>query len=70
MEYEQKVRLLAREIVNKFIKTEYLKDFGGMDLELAKECALLEIDGRIQEVQHWQPRVIFLQEVKKEINNL
>ena len=70
MEYEQKVRLLARETLNKYTKMEYLKDFGGMDLKLAKECALLEIDGRINEVEYWKPRVIFLQEVKEEIEKL
>jgi hypothetical protein len=69
MTYEEKARLLARETLNKFINIGYLKDFGGMDLDLAKECALLEIDGRIEEVEHWKPRVIFLQEVKQEIFN-
>jgi hypothetical protein len=48
---------------NKFLETNIISTS-------AKQCALIEIDGRIEEVEHWLPRVIFLNEVKQEIQNL
>jgi hypothetical protein len=70
MTYKEKVKAEAFRIIEKYEKMPYLKDWEGMYYPLAKECALLEIDGRIEEVEHWQPRVIFLQEVKQEIFNI
>jgi hypothetical protein len=63
MTYEEKVKAEALRIVKKY-------EWVGMYYPLAKECSVLEIDGRIEEVEHWKPRVIFLQEVKEEINKL
>jgi hypothetical protein len=33
------MKIKAKELVKRFIKIESLKDFGGMDPDLAKECA-------------------------------
>jgi hypothetical protein len=63
----------AKELVNKFIEhTQEWDELDGYvnDIYRAKQCALIEIDGRIEEVEHWLPRVIFLNEVKQEIQNL
>ena len=38
----------ALEIVNQFANIKSLKDYEGMDYELAKECALITIDRNIE----------------------
>jgi hypothetical protein len=63
MEYQEKVKAEALRIVKKY-------EWVGMYYPLAKECALLEIDGRIEEVKYDIARVGFLNDVKKEIENL
>ena len=69
MTYEEKVKSEAQIILKKYEAISQ-HESGYYELDLAKECALLEIDGRIEEVKHWQPRVTFLNNVKKEIENL
>lgn len=38
------------ELVDRFINVEYLIDFQGMTLELAKQCALIAVDEILKEV--------------------
>ena len=69
----------AKELVDKFVNIESLKDFGGMDIALAKECAVIccdEIIG-VLDICGWtgyaEYPVIpeeFWQEVKQEIEKL
>lgn len=71
---------LAQQIVTNYEYIQRLGDFDGMDLDLAKECAILEIEGRIEELKanigyfkndfYCLSRMVFLEEVKQEINNL
>ncbi|MFY8160481.1 MAG: hypothetical protein ACOVNU_04065 [Candidatus Kapaibacteriota bacterium] len=49
----------AKAIVQKYENIVLLKDFGGMDLELAKECAIMEFNGRIEELQELQEASMF-----------
>ena len=64
------------ELVDRFINVEYLIDFQGMTLELAKQCALITVDEIIKQLvpiekapnnksafQYWE-------EVKQEIELL
>jgi hypothetical protein len=34
----------AKQLVGNFCNVEFLKDYEGMDYELAKECALIAVD--------------------------
>jgi len=71
----------AKELVDKYIEMEYLKDFHGMYQPLAKQCALIAVDeilnsnpccedsdrgGNFQ----WASNEYYWQEVKQEINKL
>jgi hypothetical protein len=65
----------AKELVDKYIEMEYLKDFHGMYQPLAKQCALIAVDEIIQ--QCWDYMDIDLeasydywQQVKQEIELL
>jgi hypothetical protein len=64
----------AKELVGNFCNVEFLKDFEGMDYELAKECALISVheilnsrssitDSQIEYQHYWK-------QVKEEIQNL
>lgn len=41
-----------------------------MCFDTAKQCSLIAVDELIKEVEHWQPRVNYLNEVKQEIQKL
>jgi hypothetical protein len=43
----------AKELVGNFCNVEFLKDYEGMDYELAKECALIAVD----EILNSRPRI-------------
>ena len=72
----------AQKIVSKYEKIQMLKDFGGMDKELAKECGILETEARINELKlkenveiyrskfHHLDRIIYLDIVKNFIKKL
>lgn len=39
----------AKELVDKFINVNYLKDYEGMHIPLAKQCALITVNELIKE---------------------
>lgn len=41
-------QIKAKELVDKFVNIQSLKDFGGMDMELAKQCAIICCDEKIE----------------------
>jgi hypothetical protein len=57
----------ALELIAKFQSISILKDFGGMDFDIAKACALIAID-EICDGIDWHEVKLELQKVK-EINN-
>lgn len=61
----------AKELISKF-NFEHLGDkyIIHQNVEESKRCALITVDELIKEVEHWQPRVNYLNEVKQEINQL
>ena len=67
------------ELVDRFINVEYLIDFQGMTLELAKQCALIAVDEILKELpmldyhplgSYTNPRIDYWQEVKQELELL
>ena len=61
----------AKELVDKYVKMEYLKDFQGMYLPLAKQCALIAVDEIIYVLDEYiDPVRMYWQEVKKEIQKI
>lgn len=42
----------AASIVESYQNIQMLKDFGGMDLEIAKECAKIHVNGIIESKPH------------------
>ena len=61
----------AKELINKFVKVECLQDFEGMDLELAKDCALILCDEMIEESIGYLSisRNKYWEEAKTEVKN-
>lgn len=64
----------ARGLVGHFEQIEMLKDYEGMGFELAKQCALICVDKKLEEVPMYKgglnPRYTYLQNVKSEIEKL
>ena len=71
----------AKEIVESYCNMDILKDYDGMDISIAKQCALIHVNGIIEELKEeiWfsycednnlPERTKFWKEVLKEINNL
>jgi hypothetical protein len=61
----------AKELVNQFYDiTLNVESDDDINKYTAKQCALIAVDEMIKEVEHWQPRVNYLNEVKQEINQL
>jgi hypothetical protein len=69
----------AIALVTKFENIQYLKHYEGMDTELARQCAIIEINGRMDEIrlvmQYFNcfelgNRYKFLIEIKEELKNL
>lgn len=66
----------AKELVQRFIDAETLKDFKDMDMYLAKQCALICVDEIIKDRQSTtigktvHPRTEYWNEVKQEIEKL
>jgi hypothetical protein len=64
----------AKELVGNFCNVEFLKDYEGMDYELAKECAIIAVDEILKAVESdWsfmEKRKEYWKQVKKEIENL
>lgn len=72
----------AEKIVNKYKHIQRLRKYGGMHLELAKDCGILEVNARINELKlkinleiyrskyHHLDRIIYLDNVKNFIEKL
>jgi hypothetical protein len=68
----------AKELVDRFRNVDYLKDYEGMDEELAKQCALILVDeiincdnNFIRILKHEATSgKVYWQQVKQEIENL
>jgi hypothetical protein len=64
----------AKELVGNFCNVEFLKDYEGMDYELAKECALITVDEILKAVESdWsfmEKRKEYWEQVKIEIEKL
>jgi cell fate (sporulation/competence/biofilm development) regulator YmcA (YheA/YmcA/DUF963 family) len=64
----------AKELVDRFRNVDYLKDYEGMDEELAQQCAIIAVD----EIINSRPAITdsqidyqeYWQQVKQEIENL
>jgi hypothetical protein len=66
-----KAKEKAKELVNQFYDiTLNVESDDDINKYTAKQCALIAVDEMIKEVEHWQPRVNYLNEVKQEINQL
>jgi hypothetical protein len=66
----------AKELVDRFRNVDYLKDFEGMDIILAKQCALILCDEIIElhkgkfMCERENQNESYWQQVKQEIENL
>lgn len=69
----------AIELVEKYYYIKFLQEFGGMDYELAKQCAIIAVDEIIDTLskytgmhdqEFFDADVKFYEQVKTEINNL
>lgn len=61
----------AKELVNQFYDiTLNVESDDDINKYTAKQCALIAVDEMIKEVEHWQPRVNYLNEVKQEIQKI
>jgi cell fate (sporulation/competence/biofilm development) regulator YmcA (YheA/YmcA/DUF963 family) len=64
----------AKELVDRFRNVDYLKDYEGMDEELAQQCAIIAVD----EIINSRPAITdsqvdyqdYWRQVKQEIENL
>jgi hypothetical protein len=66
----------ALELIQKYLNVDFLKDFEGMNLELAKECSIIAIDEIDNIYQKLTPKdnpyfylfqLEYWQEVKQEV---
>ena len=60
----------AKELVDRFINVEYLIDFQGMTLELAKQCALIAQENLLDKLASLNIKDEFEEAVLFEINVL
>jgi len=66
----------AAELLMKYQNIEALKDFGGMDFEIAKQCAIIAVKELIENNRNlldtisYHTELNYLQEVLAELNKL
>jgi hypothetical protein len=69
---EKNPKVTAIELINQFENVPMLQDYGGMDIGLAKECAIIAVDNIIKSNAIWHEDSIpykFWTQVAKEIIN-